>query len=181
MIKISIIKNLGYREVKTMSANRTLDFDFYQQEDQPLFSILTKDIRVMRYITEKAETDLEANDNFKKILLYNTTHQDQTGYYKFFDQETYIGFGKLSWDEEGKLEIGYMIVPDHWSKGYATLIIATLLDMVRQSESLNKATVYAIIDPSNGASKHLLEKHHFVSVWQGIEDGLPSEHLVWQP
>lgn len=54
-----------------MSANKTLDFGFYQQEDQPLFSILTKDIRVMRYITEKAESDLEANDNFKRF--YSTT------------------------------------------------------------------------------------------------------------
>ncbi|WP_430602126.1 hypothetical protein IGJ02_002387 [Enterococcus sp. DIV0724b] len=164
-----------------MTNHKDLTFDFYQENDQQLYSLLTKDIRVMRYITEKAEPENEAIENFKKILAYNKAHNDQTGYYKIFDQETYIGFGKLSWDEENKIEIGYMLLPEHWGKGYATQVIAILLDFIEQSKTLSAATIYAIIDPKNGASKHLLEKYHFVSVWQGIEDGLPSEHLVWQP
>ncbi|OJG75594.1 hypothetical protein RV12_GL001397 [Enterococcus quebecensis] len=135
----------------------------------------------MRYITEKAETETEATENFKKILAYNASHNDQTGYYKIVDQETFIGFGKLSWDENHKIEIGYMVLPKHWGKGYATQIISTLLNLVKQSTVLSQHTVYAIIDPSNGASKHLLKKYHFTSVWQGIEDGLPSEHLIWCP
>ncbi|OJG92844.1 hypothetical protein RV15_GL002789 [Enterococcus silesiacus] len=135
----------------------------------------------MRYITEKAESEVEAAENFEKILAYNTTHTDQTGYYKIFDQDTYIGFGKLSWDEENKIEIGYMLLPEQWGQGYATQIIARLLNLIKQSERLSQATTYAIIDPKNGASKHLLEKNHFVSVWQGIEAGLLSEHLIWQP
>ncbi|MBM7688862.1 GNAT family N-acetyltransferase [Enterococcus ureilyticus] len=164
-----------------MSNNKKLTFEFYQKNDQILYSILTQDIRVMRYITEKAESETEVVDNFKKILHYNATHNDQTGYYKIFDQETYIGFGKLSWDDEDKIEIGYMILPEKWGKGYATLVIAHFLDWIKRSRSLSQFTVYAIIDPKNSASKHLLEKHAFVSVWQGIEDGLPSEHLIWQP
>ncbi|WP_086313899.1 hypothetical protein A5821_001445 [Enterococcus sp. 7F3_DIV0205] len=164
-----------------MFNDSNLLFEFYQKNDQHLYSVLTKDIRVMRYITEKVEPELEAIENFDKILTYNKTHNDQTGYYKFFDQEDYIGFGKLSWDEENKIEIGYMLLPEHWGKGYATQIISALLNLIKQSETLSQATLYAIIDPKNGASKHLLEKYHFISVWQGIEDGLPSEHLVWQP
>lgn len=164
-----------------MFSNNRLTFDFYQKNDQQLYSVLTKDIRVMRYITEKAEPEIEVVENFKKILAYNAVHDDQTGYYKFFDQEIYIGFGKLSWDEKNEIEIGYMLLPEHWGKGYATQIIAILLDLIQQSKALHDTTVYAIIDPKNGASKHLLEKYQFVSVWQGFEDGLPSEHLVWQP
>lgn len=164
-----------------MTYFKNLTLEFYNKNDQELYSILTKDFRVMHYITEKAESENEAIANFKKILVYNQSHNDQTGYYKLFDQDTYIGFGKLSWDEEHKIEIGYMLLPDHWGKGYATKVIATLLNMVEQSERLSQSTVYAIIDPKNGASKHLLEKNHFISVWQGIEEGLPSEHLIWQP
>lgn len=164
-----------------MTHSKQLTFEFYQKDDQELYSVLTKDIRVMRYITEKAEPEQDVIENFKKILAYNQGHHDQTGYYKFFDKETYIGFGKLSWDEEHKIEIGYMLLPKHWGKEYATQVIATLLRMVEYSERLSESTVYAIIDPKNGASKHLLEKNHFVSIWQGIEEGLPSEHLIWQP
>ena len=164
-----------------MSTHKKLNVELYQKNDQQLYSILTQDIRVMRYITEKAEPENEAIENFKKILAYNASHHDQTGYYKIFDQATYIGFGKLSWDGGSKIEIGYMILPEHWGKGYATKIITHLLNLVRQSEQLSQATIYAIIDPKNGASKHLLEKNHFVSVWQGVEEGLPSEHLIWQP
>ncbi|EOL47106.1 GNAT family N-acetyltransferase [Enterococcus caccae] len=163
-----------------MINTKHLTVDFYQKEDQQLYSILTQDIRVMRYITEKAEPEIEAIDNFKKILTYNSSHSDQTGYYKIFDQGTYIGFGKLSWEDENKIEIGYMLLPEYWGQGYATQIIGHLLNLIKQSEQLSRATVYAIIDPNNGASKHLLEKHHFVSVWQGVEEGLPSEHLVWK-
>lgn len=164
-----------------MSNRKNITLDFYQKNDQKLYSILTKDIRVMRYITEKAEPESETVESFKKILAYNATHTDQTGYYKIFDQDTYIGFGKLSWDEENKLEIGYMLLPEYWGQGYANQTIAALLSLIKQSEILSQVTVYAIIDPKNGASKHLLEKYHFVSVWQGMEEGLPSEHLVWHP
>lgn len=163
-----------------MSNNKKLNFEFYQKNDQSLYSVLTQDIRVMHYITEKAETEAEVIENFKKILHYNATHNDGTGYYKIFDQKTYIGFGKLSWDQENKIEIGYMLLPEQWGKGYATLVIAHFLEQIKCSKNLAQFTVYAIIDPKNGASKHLLEKHDFISVWQGIEDGLPSEHLVWQ-
>ncbi|MBO0441855.1 GNAT family N-acetyltransferase [Candidatus Enterococcus ikei] len=164
-----------------MSNHKNLTLTFYNKADFQLYYELTKDIRVMRYITEKEESETEAVENFKKILTYNSEYNDQTGYYKIFDQKTYIGFGKLSWDEEDKIEVGYMIAPEHWGKGYATQVIADLMNLIKQSKVLSRSTIYAIIDPNNGASKHLLEKYDFVSVWQGIEDGLPSEHLVWRP
>ncbi|MGM0218167.1 GNAT family N-acetyltransferase [Enterococcus sp. AZ126] len=163
-----------------MSTSKNIMLEFYQEPDQELYSILTKDIRVMRYITERAESQREAAENFNKILAYNATYHDQTGYYKVFDQKNYIGFAKLSWDKDKKIEIGYMLLPEYWGQGYANQIIATLLDIIKHSKALSQAKVYAIIDPNNGASKHLLKKYHFVSVWQGIEDGLPSEHLVLQ-
>lgn len=165
---------------KINNSHSNLTFEFYNNNDFQLYSILTTDIRVMRYITEIAETSAEAEDNFKKILTYNNSHSDQTGYYKIFDNETYIGFGKLSWDEKNRIEIGYMLLPDHWQKGYATAIASQLLQIVKKSELLSKHTVFAIIDPKNSASKQLLNKNNFVSVWQGIEEGLPSEHLIWQ-
>ncbi|MEI5994973.1 GNAT family N-acetyltransferase [Candidatus Enterococcus mansonii] len=164
-----------------MSYTKQLTFEFYQENDFQLYYELTKDSNVMHYITEKAETESEAVTNFKKILSYNTAHNDQTGYYKFFNQETYIGFGKLSWDEDNKIEIGYMLLPIHWGKGYANQLITILLNLIKQSEQLSESTIYAIIDPSNDASKHLLENHQFESVWQGVEEGLPSEHLHWRP
>ncbi|MFD1900316.1 GNAT family N-acetyltransferase [Enterococcus termitis] len=154
---------------------------FYEKDDLMLYSQLTQDIRVMRYITEKAETDNETIEKFQKILDYNADHTDQTGYYKVYDQETYLGFAKLSWDTEEKIEIGYMLVPEVWGNGYGNQIIRTLLQKITQSDTLCQATVYAIIDPNNGASKHLLQKYQFESIWQGIEEGLPSEHLVWNP
>ncbi|GGC87651.1 GNAT family N-acetyltransferase [Enterococcus wangshanyuanii] len=154
---------------------------FYATADYLLYAQLSQDIRVMRYITEKAETDTEAAENFQKILDYNTAHNDHTGYYKVYDQSTYLGFAKLSWDEKKRIEIGYMLLPEYWGRGYAHQIITALLSKITQSNKLSQAVVYAIIDPNNGASRHLLQKHHFEAVWLGIEEGLPSEHLIWKP
>lgn len=163
-----------------MTNNTELSYLPYGSMDQSLYTQLVFDINVMRYITEKAETPSEAKENFEKIIHYNQNNHDITGYYKIMSEQTYIGFGKLSWTDKQEIEIGYMILPNYWGKGYASKFIKDQLHKIQTSPQLEKVPVLAIIDPNNLASKKILLKNGFTSVWKGIEEGLPSEHLYWR-
>ncbi|MHC5229615.1 GNAT family N-acetyltransferase [Enterococcus sp. LJL99] len=163
-----------------LNQNKKISFIPYCTEDQSLYNELVFDINVMRYITERAETPSEAKDNFEKIIHYNQINHDVTGYYKIMAGETYIGFGKLSWTDKKEIEIGYMILPNYWGNGYASKFVRDQLHKIQTSPQLEKVPVLAIIDPNNLASKKILLKNGFTSVWKGIEEGLPSEHLYWR-
>lgn len=146
----------------------TDDFDHYYK--------LVKEERVMYYITGRSETFAEATANYNQIIAYNHMHNDRTGYYQLYVETSYVGFGKLSWDDNHRLEIGYMILPAFWRQGYAKQCIQLLLELA-QNSSIKTNEIIANIDPENKVSKHLLTTFGFISVWKGIEAGLPSEHL----
>lgn len=90
------------------------------------------------------------------------------GYWSFIERETgrFLGNGGLSRFErgieglEGVPEVGWAIVPDGWSQGYATEAIAAALgwaDTVLQAPETR-----CIIDPENLTSIRVAEKLGFV-------------------
>ena len=152
-------------------------FKRYATGDVDLYLVLVEDLKVMRYITERALSLNEGQGEFLDILAYNGSHQDGTGYFKVYRGEDYLGFAKISWRPERELEVGYMLLPHFWGQGLGGEILSHLLKIVDQSENLINVPVMAVIDPDNQASKYLLKKQGFVSSWQGMEDGLATEYL----
>lgn len=55
-------------------------------------------------------------------------------------------------------EIGFLIAPAHWGKGYASEGLAAFIERRRASGS---AELTADVDPRNSASLRLLERHGF--------------------
>ncbi|ELK45448.1 UNVERIFIED_CONTAM: GNAT family N-acetyltransferase [Halobacillus marinus] len=137
---------------------------------------LVSDVRVMAQITERAIPEEEARSNFDKLLKRNA---DGTsfGSYKVYDSSGgFLGLAHLtrSVEKQEEAEIGYMIVPDCWGLGYGSRIAGRLITMA-ENQGLERLT--AVIDPKNTASKRILTKQGFVSVYQGTIDGLPGEIL----
>lgn len=166
--------------MEVVKLSKFLSYVPYTPEDQALYNELVFDINVMHYITEKAETPSEAKESFEKIIDYNQKNHDLTGYYKIMFDQTYVGFGKLSWTDTKEIEIGYMILPHYWRNGYASNFVKDQLNKIQKTPKFSKVPVLAIIDPNNLASKKILIKNGFSSTWQGTEDGLPTEYLYWQ-
>lgn len=146
------------------------DFDDY-------FSLVSNE-KVMAQITEYAIPYEEAQLNFQKLLIRNNKY-DPYGSYKIYDssKNEFIGLGHLTLDEDNNevAEIGYMIKPEHWGKGYGGEIAKLLIEKAKKVEL---KTIKAIIDPDNIASRKILIKEGFVSEMIGEIDGLPGEILM---
>ncbi|MDL2297980.1 GNAT family N-acetyltransferase [Synergistaceae bacterium OttesenSCG-928-D05] len=138
---------------------------------------LVSDIRVMAQITERAIPEAEARADYERLLAENSRHED-FGSFRVVDTDSgdYIGLARISLNETnpGEAEIGYMLLPEYWDRGYGRKTVAQLLE-VAEKTGLEHLT--ALIDPENGASKKLLTNNHFYSTFVGMQDGLMSEFL----
>ena len=70
-----------------------------------------------------------------------------------------IGFWRME-KEHYRAEIGYMLHPDHWGKGYIPEAIEAVME--HGFKNLGFHTVQAYITPENTASSRVLEKTGFV-------------------
>ena len=149
----------------------------FKEVDFTDYFILVSNEKVMAQITEYAIPLEEAQFNFQKLLKRNEKHE-HFGSYKIYDNSIneFIGLGHLTVDEEDNevAEIGYMIKPEHWGKGYGGQIAKVLIERAKKSEL---KTLKAIIDPDNIASRKILIKSGFVSEKICEFYGLPGEIL----
>ena len=150
--------------------NNTRDFDYYFQ--------MVNDEKVMAMITERPFEFDEAREDFKKLLKLNSI-SDHFGTYKIFDRKNgkFIGLAKLEITESNSdiAELGYIILPEYWGKGIASVIAEYLIDYARLLKKLKG--MFAIIDPNNLASRKILIKNGFQTREFRDFDGLPGEVL----
>ena len=71
----------------------------------------------------------------------------------------------------GDLDLGYVLHPSAWGLGYATEAAQAALDWAWKSYDDDR--VVAIIDPSNTASRRVLERVGFVEVGSGEDEHGP--------
>ena len=77
-------------------------------------------------------------------------------------------------------EIGFLIAPAHWGKGYATEALAAF---IARRRGLGSTELTADVDPRNRSSLKLLERHGFVETgraagtWQIGDDLCDSIYL----
>ncbi|WP_435368165.1 GNAT family N-acetyltransferase [Sporosarcina luteola] len=146
----------------------------FKNDDFEKYYALVSNESVMAQITERAIPLDEAEVNYRKLLERNSKH-GLFGSYKVFDED-YIGLGHVTVNEDNpqEAEIGYMLLPAYWNKGYGTLIAAELIELAKHT-NVNRLT--AVIDPENIPSRKILLKHGFTSEKVCEIGGLPGEIL----
>ncbi|WP_040213491.1 GNAT family N-acetyltransferase [Clostridium polynesiense] len=151
---------------------------FCSEEDFPYYFSLVSDEKVMAMVTERAIPLEEAENNFERLLLKNERHEE-FGSYKIYISSTreFIGLAKLDLDEDNPLEaeLGYLIRPDYWGKGYGSEAAELIISKAEKLHELRRIT--AIIDPNNIPSKKILLKNGFISEKLCEFQGLPGEIL----
>jgi len=153
------MKNLGYKKFENK------DFCSYFQ--------LVSNEKVMAQITERAIPLSEAEIKFQRIIERNS-ETDIFGTYKIVENETFVGLGHLTSKTAEEAEIGYMILPEYWGKGFGTAIASQLIHLATLT---NTRMLKAIIDPTNIASRKILINQGFLSEKVCEMDGLPGEIL----
>ncbi|WP_136605107.1 GNAT family N-acetyltransferase [Paenibacillus dokdonensis] len=154
-----------------------LEFIKFGSNDFDDYFRLVSNEKVMAMITERAIPLHEARENFEKILRRNEKFED-FGTFKVLVQSTgeFIGLGSLTRNEDqnDEAEIGYMLLPEQWGKGYGKIIAGRLLHRAEQSD-VTRLT--AIIDPANIPSRSILISQGFISEKVCEIGGLPGEIL----
>jgi len=137
-------------------------------QDRPLYERLVYDPKVMEMNLGRVFSPEEAQMVFDMILALN--EQSGVGYYKVYLGDEYIGLGALNpSDEEGAVEVEYMLLPAYWGKGYGTGLVKALLGMAKEG---GYSTALAITDPANLPSQRILGKLGFAHVERFLnEDG----------
>lgn len=151
---------------------------FLSEEDFEYYFSLVANEKVMAMVTERAIHLMEAKNNFKLLLKKNRLHKD-FGNFKVFETTTneFIGLAKLEINESDprETELGYLLLPKFWGKGYGSEVAKLLLNKSEESKVLH--VIKAIIDPKNIASKKILLNNGFISEKICEIDGLPGEIL----
>lgn len=149
----------------------------FQEDDFDSYYSLVSNASVMAQITERAIPYDEAKVDFQKLLKRNEKYE-KYGSYKVYDcfDETFVGLGHLTLNEKqiSEAEIGYMLLPEYWGKGYGTETAKKLIKIANQLEIM---VLKAIIDPENLTSKKILSNLGFESQEFCVIDGLSGEVL----
>ena len=145
---------------------REWDFDDYYR--------LAGNELVMRMVTGSALSRQEAEEKFERFLAVNRS-QEELGYFavRTIAANSFVGMGKIVLTDPEEAEIGYLLLPESWGKGYGGEIARHLVKFAPGLPSLR--TLSAIIDPANSASKRILKKLDFRLVYAGEMDNLPAE------
>ncbi|MDN3722914.1 GNAT family N-acetyltransferase [Aequorivita sp. SDUM287046] len=150
-----------------------LSFRHYATEDFNDYFKLVSSADVMKMITGRPLTEGETRERFDKMMEVNRENVN-LGHYKVSIRENgaFVGHSKLVMTEKNEAEIGYVLMPEFWRKGFGEEIAKTLILRARKISEI--ATLIAIIDPENQASQRILEKQGFHWDSDGDYFGLPA-------
>lgn len=131
-------------------------------DDAPFILTLLNEPSFIRYIGDKSVRDLEAARQY--ILNGPVASYDRNGFglnlVELKDSHTPMGIcGLLKRDELPDPDIGFALVPDFWSKGFAFEAATAVLQDAR--ERLNLERILAITSLDNEASINLLQRLGF--------------------
>lgn len=143
--------------------------------DFHLYSRLVTNEQVMKYITGKALTQTEAELRFQKALQL-TEEDPVAGFLVVMNNlnSEFIGVGKLVLMAENQYEIGYMLLPEYWGKGFASEIVWCMVNFAKRAQTADE--LIGIVDPENPASIRVLTKFRFELYETGLIDGLPAAY-----
>ena len=129
------------------------------EEDFRLFAQMAFNEQVMKMDMGRIFTQTEAEGYFAYMLSYNQEHPNSGNYLAYRrEDQVFIGLAAL-WEREEGAELEYMVLPEYWNRGYATEMVAQLLEQAQRIPDLT--VVRGIMDPENTASQRVLKHHGF--------------------
>lgn len=155
---------------------RRIYLEKMQTQDYESFHTMVSNEKVMALITLRVLSREEALTKFHELLKNSELHKS-FGSYMVLDRtkSRLLGIAKLEITPANlqEAEIGFMLFPEFWGKGFGSEIAEILMEKAESDPDLKR--VYANVDPDNMASRRILINNGFTSEMLGVIDGLPSE------
>ena len=134
-----------------------------EEDLEPLHRLLS-DPEVMRYL-EPPFTREQTKEFLESALEEKPAVWTVEGDGKFIGYVIWHGY------EEDTMELGWVLLPEYWGKGYATALTKQLME--RTTAQGKKPVIEC--DPEQPVTKHIAEKLGFV--WTETSDGLDVYRL----
>lgn len=136
-----------------------------RKDDAGMLYLLLSDPTVMRYLEppyheEQAEQFLQSAGLSDTPLIYAAE-----------DQRKLIGYVIYHAYDEESVEIGWVLFPEYWGRGYASALTDQLILRAKQDQ---KSVVIECV-PEQGATKRIAAKKGFS--YRGVCDGLEVYRL----
>ncbi len=132
----------------------------YTINDFDYLASIFQNTEVMNYTLDDCYSIDQLKEYHKKIIKNNHSLNRKQYEYKVLDNNQYIGFADFeiirTMDKGGIAEIGYLLLPDYWGKGYGTLIAKELINICFNELKLHKITASCNIE--NIGSWKIMEK-----------------------
>ena len=115
---------------------------------------LMSDLRIVRYITGRGLSRREARQRLKNM----EGSDPGQGIFLIYGQENdvLLGIAKFLMNDQGEMEIGYLLAVEHWGKGLATEIAQLLVSQAKLLPGVR--VIFGLVDARNLASIRVLEK-----------------------
>lgn len=126
---------------------------------------LLSDPKVMRYLEppfDRAQTE---------AFLHHAGLAEPPLVYATEENGAFIGYVIYHAYDEGSMEIGWVLLPEYWGRGYASALTDRLIDRARQAQK----SVVIECAPAQEATKRIARKKGFRVC--GICDGLAVYRL----
>lgn len=137
-----------------------MKLEMMTQDDYPFFLRLYQDSDLMKMITGDVLSERELKEKWYNVSLMD--NQRGFGLYNVYNHNKLIGMGCLKPYDKG-VEVGYIILKEYWNRGYATKLCQML---VEKAKKMSDEKVVAYINPNNIASKNVLLKNGFESLYK---------------
>jgi ribosomal-protein-alanine N-acetyltransferase len=135
---------------------------------EDMFVLMDKDL-VKKYLPDRFGSMEEMRDvvllligNYRKAFPVRLTYKVCLG-------EKLIGWVSLGPlpSDESKREVAYVIDPEYWDRGYATLVLGGFVRWLRGSGRHEE--LFAEIDTENAGSRKVVEKNGFVEAGDFVD------------
>ena len=152
-------------------ASVRLNYRKLTEADAPEILALRGDSETMRFIPRPLLTDI--NGALAHIKTINDKIEENSDINWAVTEKNsnkcigIMGFYRTQ-PEHFRTELGYMILPEHWGKGYVTEAVTTLLDFA--FNTLNFHSIEAVIDSRHKASERVLQKNGFIKEAHFVEN-----------
>lgn len=129
--------------------------------DLHLLKTVFQNPEIMAYTLDDCFSDEELDQFHKNILKNNISSPRNIYEYAVFQDDNFIGFADFTIFQKnrsgGVAEIGYLIQPQYWGRGFGSTIAKELIEICFSQHHLHR--VYAKCNSNNIGSKRVLEKN----------------------
>ena len=115
----------------------------------PLHHAVTKHVEVARYLTWRPHESVEATSSvLADIQRWNERDDEQT--WLIVQDDAPIGMLSC-WAEDGAIELGFCLGPEHWGQGYMQDVLTLIIGHLREQPDVKRIWATTDIDNSRSA------------------------------